>query len=239
MEKIKIHALSADLAVRCTQASARRNSDIEKKVDEAWDRENKRRGGILYNGSVFSIVSCGHDQITGSFEEYRYFVAQMAQPELYDDLNMSFLAVSGVITSADGVVLGRRGSQSFQDRGIWELVPSGGLEIQDKNEDGVIDFKNAILRELEEETGLKEDAITSIDVLCLLEDQESHLFDIGLAIKTTLSGDEIQSFCKRQTGGEYEEFKIIPVRDINSFVQSDGGKISRVSLALLKILENQ
>ncbi len=239
MSQIKIHPLSRNLVVRCASSSARRNEALERKVDAEWNKEKSRRGDALHNGSVFSVVSHGPTQITGAFDEYRYFVAQMANPELYEDLDMRFLAVSGVIICPDGIVFGRRAHETFQDQGEWELVPSGGLETEDGRGDGTVDLKKAIFRELEEEAGLRKDAIRSVDVLCLLEDQKRHLFDVGIRIEMALSSSEILSFCRKCGNKEYEEFKVICMQEIENFIRSEECNISAVSIALLSVMNSQ
>lgn len=97
-----------------------------------WDRvqDDRARAGrrALFNGPVFSADTITPDRITGHWTEYRRVLAQMQHCALFDTLRIRSLAVTGLLQCADGLILGRRETDSVYQAGIWQSPPAGSVE---------------------------------------------------------------------------------------------------------------
>lgn len=171
------------------------SADLENEVERLWLAEQERRGKAIFNGRIMSASTVSSNRIHGYIVEYRLLVAQRAKPALFKELQVRPVAVSGLFECTDGIVFGRRAGSMTQDAGLWELVPSGGIDTSKINDDASptvnVDLSSQILTELHQEVGIKSDFASSVNPFCLVDDTDSHVLDIGIAIGSTLSYDEI------------------------------------------------
>lgn len=107
------------------------------------------------------------------------------------------------------------------------------------NDDGFIDFKRALLRELQEETGISPYFVSSADLVCMVEDRKTHLFDLVIKMETNISAAEVLTLCGKKAGGEYSDFKIIAAHDLDGFVTAEKENVSLASRTILDVLKNQ
>src|SRR3990167_8022635 len=170
------------------------SAELENEVERLWLAEQNRRGKAIFNGRIMSASTVSSDGIHGYIVEYRHLIAQRARPELFDVLQVRPVAVSGLFECADGIVFGRRAGSMMQDAGLWELVPSGGIDtskINDSRHSPVkVDFLSQILSELHQEIGIQSSFVSSIHPFCLVDDKNSHVLDIGISIVSSLAYDE-------------------------------------------------
>lgn len=164
------------------------------------------------------------DGITARIVEYRHFIAQRAQPALFAALQIRPLAVSGVLECPQGLVIGRRAATLTQDAGLWELVPSGGLDPNTAVAGNKADCTAQILIELREETGLEADQVFGLSPFCLIEDDDSHVIDIGIAMATTLDAAQLAQIHRAGASSEYAELGVVPA------AEADGAFMGRVPL---------
>src|SRR6185295_13703559 len=133
------------------QADLAPGVDVE--VETLWQAERQRRD--VFNGRILSAVEITPNRLLGRVVEYRRFVAQQANPALFDVLRVRPVGVSGVLHCADGLVFGRRAAGLTQGAGLWELVPSGSLDVPPGARQGAqIDYRAQILAELSQEIGI-------------------------------------------------------------------------------------
>jgi hypothetical protein len=172
--------------------------NLAREVERIW----QARGGTPFNGRILSAVEIAPDRIAATLVEYRWFVAQRMKPDLFPALQVRPVAVSGVLHCADGIVIGRRSQSMMQDPGLWELVPSGGM-------DGTADIRGQILAELREEVGLTPDQVDEVVPFCLIEDDESHTLDIGIALAAPrLGADAVLRAWRDCATREYTDLKV-------------------------------
>ena len=207
-------------------------ADLESEVERLWQAEQRSRGKPLFNGHILSATEVGPARIAGRRVEYRCLVAQRARPELFEALGVRPVAVSGILRCPDGVVFGRRARSSAQDPGLWELVPSGGVDMAGIAEAGLIDIRNQMLTELNEEVGLSAGQVTVSAPFCLIEDHESKVLDIGLALTApALTADIHYASSER----EYDELAVIPQAGLKHFLEQVGTQLVSVSRMLLSL----
>ena len=210
------------------------DAGLDREVQAIWESEQARRGAALIGDRLFSFRSISGNHIVGGFVEYRLLLAQRVKPDLFAHLRVRPLAVSGLLRCAEGIVFGKRHGAMTQDAGRWELVPSGGISPRCMTADRIIDPECQLLTELHEEIGLEVDAVESISTFCLIEDDQSHVLDIGMEILTSLDGDAIQRVFRDCGADEYTEIKIVTADQMASFLSRMEGRMVEVSLLLLR-----
>jgi len=142
------------------------------------------------------------------------------------------VAVSGLLECPDGIVFGRRAATVTQDAGLWELVPSGGLDGS-KFVPGEIDFRGQILAELHEEVGIGLESISSVTPFCLVEGLESHVLDIGIAMMSPLAGAALVRMHGVAGSTEYEELCVVRRTELAEFTRREASNLAEVSAALI------
>jgi len=230
---MKLHRVGARLRIMASPDRPPLKSDLETRVQSLWEFESKRRAGSLFNGRFFSIDEISQDSITGVFVEYRWFIAQQRQPDLFERLRIRPLAVSGMVESTDGLIFGRRGNELTTDAGKWELAPSGGLDSDSCLPDHTVDYMRQFFSELSEEVGIEPDQITATSPLTLIEDEMTHVFDLAVAARTHLRTKEIHdAFLRMQR--EYSEIKLVEISALSSFVHDQSVSVVPTTLDVLR-----
>jgi hypothetical protein len=143
------------------------------------------------------------------------------------------VGVSGLFQCAGGVVFGRRAAALMQDPGQWELVPSGGLDTARLRVGGQVDYRAQILTELHEELGIAAASVSEIRPYCLVEDTDSHVMDIGIALASPLSAAAVLRLHRGAAMPEYDELRIIAPAGAAAFAHAQGPRLVAVSAALL------
>jgi hypothetical protein len=230
---LKLHPLDADLVIEAVADVPEPPLEIERRIESIWCAEQARRSTPMFNGELFSLLTQSRDRLTGRFVEYRWFVAQQRAPELFEHLRVRPLAVSGLLVGPDGVVFGERSMSSTQDPGRWELAPSGGLDRSCLRGDGSVDCVAKLLEELVEETGCPATAVTACEPFVLVEDVESRVFDIGVALRTELRGPEIVKRHRDSSNREYTALELVPLAELADFVTRRSSGLVDISRALL------
>jgi 8-oxo-dGTP pyrophosphatase MutT (NUDIX family) len=176
----------------------------------------------MFNGQVFSADAITPYLVTGHLTEYRRTVAQMERPELFAELGVRSLAVCGVLCCAEGVVVGRRHRAAVYQAGMWQLPPAGSVDAAAVGQDGVVDLRRQLLRELQEELGLPAEDVEEPRPLCIVEHPGSHVSDLGLALVTRLSAEAVLEAHRRDGNTEYEQMRIVPEASLAAFLAEVG-----------------
>ncbi len=203
------------------------------RVAALWAAERRERGTSVFNGEIFSVDRTSSTEISGKFVEFARFSAQRRDPALFDELAIRPLAVTGLLRSPDGIVFGRRQRGSTQDPGLWELVPSGFVDPGARRADGALAPQIQVLRELREEVGLRPDLICQATPFCLIDDPETRIVDIGVALQTTATGPEIHAAYAGISDDQYTELAVVPRPSLVDFLTRDSHQIAAVSRLIL------
>ena len=204
-------------------------------VDELWAKEQQRRGGRLYDGKIFSLTRRDGADLVGAFVSYRWWIAQHARPELFEELGVRPLAVSGLLWLPGGMVFGRRAEHTTEQPGMWELVPSGGIDETARNAAGRIDADAALAAELEEELNIPKAAIRGMRTLVIIDDPESRVCDIAFDLDLALGEQELLERFSVRESDEYTELRLVPTATLASFLEEIAEKIVPGSLATLQV----
>jgi hypothetical protein len=207
---------------------------VESEVERLWHSLASSRAGAQFDGNIVSAVEVAPDILRVRTVPYRYFAAQNARPGLFDALSVRPLAVSGLLECAEGIVFGKRAPTLMQHGGKWELVPSGAIDAARADESGAIDYRAQIMTELREEVGLDAEAVSSLRPFCLIDDGASHVLDIGIAIKSSKTGDQIRRAHQDSATQEYDALRIIPAGAVNRFVEHERSQMVGASEVLVR-----
>lgn len=235
---LHVQMLRADrgLDVSIAAAPLRLPENLESEVEALWRIEQARRSHSLFNGAIISAVKVTAHCVDCRVVEYRHLIAQRARPDLYDALQIRPVAVSGLLECASGVVFGKRARTVTQGAGLWELVPSGGLDADKVGSGSAVDYRGQIVAELREEIGIASEAISSVTPLCLVDDPESHVLDIGVSIVSPLSGAAVLEIHRECASEEYDELRVVAACDIDDLIRHESARLVDVSAALIQAL---
>jgi hypothetical protein len=234
---ILTHPVTADLKVYADTAPPALSPSVQDRVQQIWEVEKAKRGDGLYNGRLFSVDKLSPMAITGWFAEYGWFLAQRRDPSLRANLHVNPLGVTGILRCSDGVVVGRRAANVEMDAGLWELVPSGGVDGSATTPNGEIDLGGHVLSELSEEIGLDSTDVVARPVPILaVEDRTSLVTDVALLIEVAMSGAQVKSIHGQRTNREYLEIQVIPMDGLVRYHEIFGRRLAEVSQKILSHL---
>jgi hypothetical protein len=206
---------------------------LEQEVDEIWQAERAWRGRALFDGPLFSVEEISPYTVAGRFVEFRRFLAQERRPELFSELRIQPLAVTGLLQNAEGLFFGYRSSAVALQPDCWELIPSGGVDRTTLTESGQIHPAGQILTELQEEVGIKAAAVVSPRLLCFSEDPLHHNFELAWELKTQLDSAAILGAHAALAHREHAEITFVRWADLESFLAHGPDAVTHRSRHLL------
>lgn len=207
--------------------------DVIAHVDRIWSEQKAKSGNSLFNGRFFSLLPGRLDE--GFFTDYKFWLAQRINPSLQATMSLRPLAVTGLVRCADGILFGRRSAEVQQASGYWELIPSGGVdEAAFIKEENRVDPLRQFYAELQEETGLSPDRISSIYPLGVLEDHDEHVVDIVISAKTGVTRQEILQYFKDIKDNEHKEVAIIGDDEMRYFIDGNSSFLLETTLRILE-----
>ena len=191
---------------------------LEHTVEEIWQAERRRRGAKLFNGTLFSVCELSPTAVTGRFVEYRRFVAQVQRPELFLELRVRPLAVTGLLQNAQGLFFGRRNSGAAQQPDRWELVPAGGVDTNSLTDGGEVEPGEQILEELKEEVGLDRTSVDTPRLVAFCEEAEHHVFDLVWELETSFDSSAVISTHAQLQNPEHVQILCVSWKELEGFL---------------------
>jgi hypothetical protein len=229
MESFVVHPIRPDVEVRINRPMPPLEAALEARIDALWAAASARvaagGAGQLFNGRVFSIDSITPERITGHLTEYRRLVAQVEDHTLFSGLGIRSLAACGVLSCSGGVVIGRRPAAAIYQAGMWQLCPAGSVDGGAARADGTMDYRAQLQTEVQEELGIGPEFLGAITPLCLVEHAGSRVSDLGMAVHTTLSRDEVLAAHRTSGNGEYDPLRIVPIAELPEFIEWAGNTL--------------
>jgi hypothetical protein len=232
-----VYALSPSAIVEVLGEAPALSRDLAREVERLWEAEQQRRGRALFNGRILSATEIGAGRIAGYADEYRRFIAQRQRPDLFAELRVRPVAVSGLLRCPDGIVFGRRAGFTTEDAGMWELAPSGGVDTSGIHGVSRADLKLQILAELREEIGLTPDKIEAIP-FCVVEDPDSHVVDVGIRLEAPdLTAAAVLGAHRERGSAEYSELVVVASANVAEFIERTPPGVASASRAILGAYE--
>ena len=184
----------------------------------------------LFNGSLFQVMSFSfknskkniHLQLSKTDYKNLHFQNFFLKKENKKKSLIS-LGVSGVVMNLDGnILVGKRKSNSYTYPDFFELPPSGTVEPDQGN------LEEQLIRELNEETGIKKDNISNIKPMINYFDEKSSVLDVAYLISLN---------CNLTIPKKSEEYSELSFKDISKvkdlFFKRQVVATSRILLNLL------
>lgn len=206
-------------------------SDHEKMlVENIWRHEETARSSTLHNGQILNVVSVESDRLVGEFIEYKYYLAQLRDPNFDEVLKIRTLAISGITTTVDKILIGLRAGDVSAYQGHYEFVPSGGIDPGSQIDDR-INVARQFETELWEESGISVTEVKDILPLALVFDSENKIYEMcaELSINYSILREQLRP------NDEYQKLEWISKREIKDFIAKHEEKFVPFSLYLLKL----
>jgi len=202
--------LAPNLRVSATGKPRLPSDAILARINTQWETARNRHPD-LYDGRVFCADTITDRQITGHWSEYRRVLTQMREPTLYSELGLRPLAVTALLLTSEGAVLGRRSDQAIYQPGLWQGVPAGSVESRYGEDE--IDLRAQLLSEFEEELGLTRKDVSIGAPLLACEHPRTHIVDVAFAATTALDFTTIESRWQTSGNTEYTALRLIRPTD--------------------------
>lgn len=226
------HQIPATLTLRDTARPPAPPADVLDRVEAIWRRELEN-GRRLFNGRVFSLERLKDGTAYGHLAQYKWYMAQLADPSLAPYLRVRSLAVCGLVIARGNVLLGRRHPGLALEGGLWELTPSGTISGKHREADGSISWRLQFLEELREELGLEFPGTQAITPFALVEDTAINNWDMGIALRIEVDPQAIARQHSFGADDEYTELAFVPEADVAAFVHAHRDEMVGVSHQLL------
>jgi hypothetical protein len=188
-------------------------------IEDVWQKETAKRGQHLHNGRIFTILSVSPKRLTGRFIDYKTYLAAWHHPEAFVAQPIHSLAISGMITANDHVLIGKRSQVVTNAPGSYEFVPSGGIDDSCVS-DHRIDAKRQVITEFQEETGINASLITSITVIALFHDLKNRLYDVCAHVELARKTEP-----KLSSRHEYEEMFWLDFKAADAFLSKNADNL--------------
>lgn len=194
-------------------------------VDRAWHdlcAQNPR----YFNGPmlVFSSMNSQTGVVTASVRPYQLHAVRDTI-----DLGISLLAVTAVVFVEDRVLIGKRSVHSHRYGGLWELGPSGGIDVPEHT--GLLD-RNGMLdeavREVEEEAGFVPRVIRH-DIVALIHDHQVGSTDLAVVL-------EIEPPGALSINWEYEDTRWLTLDELVTMCAKESDKLIPTTISLARFL---
>jgi HAD superfamily hydrolase (TIGR01509 family) len=226
-----------DLKIALTPDACTTTAAVDERVNQIWQRETARNPR-LFNGKILAYsrhqTEGSHVTLFGRVIEYKRFLAQLREPSL--PLGIHGLGVSGLTILWDSggrsLMFGVRSDTVTQYPGYLELLPSGSIDASVIREDSAIDFREALRRELEEESGVRRDRLRSTRDLCLIHDPVDRVYDAGVLLDLDAEPREVMNAFPATS--EYVGPYFVRVDDLPRFIQDHGHAMVPTSVALIQ-----
>jgi len=208
-----------------------------KAIEKIWDASVQEKAGKLFNGTLLNFISVDKNgetiDIASHFIEYKHFIAQRKDPCL--ELGIKPIGVSGIIILKDKgneyVIFAKRDNNVTEYAGLFELVPSGSIDKECVDANGIIDYSSKMLSEFIEETGLCKEHVKEISGFAFILDTDHNVYDICCKILLELKKEIVeQRFCSK----EYNEPVFVAMNDLDSFIEANVDLIVPTSMALIE-----
>jgi hypothetical protein len=234
MDEWRVHEVAEAVRFRVVRPMPPLPPALDAEVERLWNAAQRRLGGRLFNGRVFSADVITPHLVCGHWTEFRRVVAQMDCPQLHPPLGLRSLAVGGVVICPEGVVFGRRPADAVYQAGEWQLPPAGSVDASAASLDGSVDVLRQFFGELREELGLEPNAVGPPRLLCLVEHPGSRVLDLGVAVHSELSAAAIRAAHAAHGNGEYQTLVVIPEAELPDFLSRTDGALNGQAKEFLK-----
>tara|TARA_Y100000590_G_scaffold470606_1_gene666840 strand:+ start:3186 stop:3869 length:684 start_codon:yes stop_codon:yes gene_type:complete len=177
------------------------SDDFKAGVDKIWALE-KEKNSSIFDQEVLYFKKVQKNKVQCFHSNYRYWYAQRLIQDKPNNYLFKPLAVTGIIKKEDEVLLGKRSRNVTQEQGMYELIPSGGIEF-----DCGVNYLMQLEKEYQEELLANPKEINSAVPLYIIEDTVEQVVDIVLLMSVSV---DLMKFDFNQK--EIDEIKVINLK---------------------------
>lgn len=193
-------------------------------VDLEWEKL-KARDENLFNGKILYYSGLENTTLKAYEGEYKdWFVYFHNKDEIQ---NINALAVTGIIRQGNSILLGKRSQKVSQNKGLFDLLPSGSLDCKSKG-----NYLDQLDLECNEELSCVVDFNFRKKVLGILIDKSDSVADIIVEMETENSLDNF-----RIKNNEYSALRVLSLE--NNMASINFSEFSSSTTYLLKYLYYQ
>ncbi|WP_243310219.1 hypothetical protein [Fundidesulfovibrio agrisoli] len=207
------------------------SASVLERVEALWAETQARTPG-LFNGSLFSLAAFDGARALGFMAQYKWYVAQLAEPSLFEALRVRSLAVSGLVNVRGHLVFGKRRAGLSLEGGLWELAPSGTLSDASREPDGSLSWRGQFARELTEELGLSA-PLGALKAFALVEDTATNIWELGVSAELDLDPGDVLAAYAGLERTEHDQLSIVPLADVPRFHKTRRKELTGVTGPLL------
>ena len=134
-------------------------------------------------------------------------------------------------------IFGRRSRENTQYPGLWELVPSGGIDRGHAKSDGTIDCAGKIRDEFSEETKLPRECVDCVEPFTFIYDHREEVYNVGCRMSVCGMDAEAKDLHKDISSRISQEYggRVVfpPVATLDDFLAKHTGRIIPPSLGMI------
>ncbi len=188
------------------------SSPQRKAMDQCWQEARRHHPGLT-NGRLYGVRHYTAEKLVIAPMAYADWWVCYHHDEFAESTAPLALAVSGVIETPHGYLCGRRADNVTQHPGCWELVPSGGVEVQAQPTSAVELLAGQLSTELHEETGLQLEQATSLTPYALIETRGC--LDVVIGASLPVSAAEI----RRRSHNKKQEYSVLDILTFSEMIR--------------------
>lgn len=175
---------------------------------EALDRWNEltRTTPRLFNGPILSFTRFEDDTIHARVDSYQRLVTR--------EPGVCHLSVTAVLRHRGKTLLGKRSAHTAVHPDVWELAPSGGLDVPKADRTDARVFWTQLLEEMNEEIGPGW-SLTPGEILGLVIDPSVPSADLVITADVTSEGPAVND------RWEHDELRWVPLRELAEFARTN------------------
>lgn len=201
------------------------DSDTQQRVDDAWS-ELCTQNPKYFNAPIVAFDRYYPDTgvIFAYVDQYKHHAVRDSV-----ELDLSLLAVTAIVMAEDRVLLGKRSARSHRYGGLWELGPSGGVDVP--NEADRIDLASLLgeaLREIREEAGF-EPRVIDHQLVALVHDHLVGSSDLAVLLR-------IERPDQLKANWEYSDTRWMSLDDLYAWVNDKPDELIPTSVSLARFL---
>lgn len=189
----------------------------------------------LYNGGIFGVLNVTHEGLLLFKSDYITYLALLGLKRDFINRGQSIpnipcmtigLSVCAYVKSSDGyIIMVQRGEDVLRPElsHLYQQSVVGAVEFNSLREyDRMVevDLRDAVLRELEEELGIKESHVRTCRPLAYVYDDETYDYKVAYNITVDLTKDEILQL---EDIDEREVEERVPIKyiDLHNFIKNN------------------
>jgi hypothetical protein len=212
---------------------------LDQAVDEVWGRAVCERGSELHDSPILVFREREtRGEVTvihGEYLPYRYYYARGRLGERGPAV--APMGVNGFTLLNDGggryLVFGRRGPRVSWYPGLWECVPSGGLDRRCARPDGTVDFGAMLAEEFEEELCLPASTARIGGSFGIVYDRTTWTYDVCCRIEASCPRETVLEAVRRS--GEYSEVRFVELDRLADTAREFGESLIPTARAMIEL----